>query len=731
MASELDLGKFIPLFRSETEEHLEKLNQGLLSLEKNPNDLEQVDILLREAHTLKGSAKMLGFEEISQLSHRIEDIFTGLKEKKIGFSSSLADKIFKALDVIKVILDKITRKEKLELDLSGIYRELGEIGEKEKALVKDPINEFLQSSVSKNPDASDKEYIRVSGEKINKLLNLVGEITINKVRSISKISALKKLVKISKRLFKQLFILNEQLEKQSFNYSELMHQCNLDITHIQEESVKLLDYISEESFRMDPVIDELQRKVKEIRMLPCSTIFDAFPRMIRDISRVQGKEASLFIEGADAELDKKVLEQIKPSFIHILRNAIDHGIELPDERLKKGKPRQGKISIRAYQQGGNVNIEIEDDGRGIDPKKIKEAAIEKRIISAEIAGQMNDRESLNLIFSSGFSTSDSVTDISGRGVGLDVVKQDIENLRGGFSVESKKDSGTKIILMLPLSIALVDILLIKVSEQVFGIPLFFIEESLGIQPEEIQSIGEKMAMQLRGSILALAKMASVLNFSQRLKDKEEKPQTLSVIIVSALGKRIGFIVDEILGSENVFRKNLGEYLGKVKNVDGVALLGTGKIVVILDAADLVELAQFGQPVIRPDVKKSLSREIKKKRVLIVEDSLITRELERNILESHGYEVDAAIDGLEALDKIAANPPQIVVTDIQMPRMDGFQLCDTLKQNPQYKNIPVIIVTTLDSDEDKKRGLKVGAESYIVKSGFDQENLLGAIERLIS
>lgn len=732
MAIEFDRTKFIPLFKSEAQEHLEKLNKGLLSLEKNPDDLEQIKMLFRETHTLKGSAKMLGFDEINQLSHRIEDIFAKLQEKEIRFSSQLADKIFKALDLIKLILDKIVKNEKIDLELSGIYQELQAIISKEKVKELEPTAEVFPSYVSQREGTRVEEFIRVSTYRINKLLNLVGEIVINKVRSAYKINSLKRLAGLSKELCKQLSELTEELKSQTNGRRlEIMHQCNLKASKIHEESADLFEYIGQESFRMDPVIDELQQRVKEIRMLPCSTLFEAFPRMIRDLSHAKEKEVTLTIEGAQTELDKKVLDQIKPSLIHILRNCVDHGIELPAERLKKGKPREGKINIRAYQQGDNVNIEIQDDGGGIDPKKVKEVAVKKHIITEEVASQMTDEESLNLIFASGFSTSTLITDTSGRGVGLDVVRQDIESLRGGFCVESKKDMGTKITLTLPLSVALVSVLLLRCVSQIFALPVFFIEECVRIESKEIQTIEERMAIQLRGHTLPVVSLASVLALTATSTEIEKKPKSklLSVVIINALGKRIGFIVDKILREEEVFRKGLGGYLGKVRNVDGVAILGTGEIVVILDVADLVESARIFHPVIRTP-EPALTLEGKKRKILVVEDSLTTRELERSILESHGYEVDIAVDGLEAMDKLVKAIPHLIIVDLHMPRMDGFQFCSALKQNPRYKDIPVVIVTALATDEDKRRGIEVGAQAYIVKGGFDQTNLLDTIERLV-
>lgn len=742
MTQEIDRTKFLPLFKSEAEERLEKLNKGLLSLEKNPDDLEQVKALFREAHTLKGSAKMLGVDEINQISHRIEDIFASLQEKKIKFSSGLADRVFKALDLIKVILDKIMRDEKIDIDLSGIYRELQGVTTKEKVL--DIETDTEQPLPSKKESYHLEEYIRVSTDRINKLLNLAGEIVINQVRSTYKVNLVKRLLGSSKDLSKQLSQLSEYLrghtslrtrEQKDFGSPvllEVMHQCNLIANKMDEESVNLYEYISSESFRMDPVISELQQRVKEIRMLPCSTIFESFPRMIRDLCRSQQKEATLHIEGQEIELDKKVLDLIKPSLIHILRNCVDHGIESPQERLKQGKPQEGRINVRAYQQGGNVNIEVEDDGQGMDPQKIKEVALKKHIITEEEANQISEEESLNLIFASRFSTSSFITDTSGRGVGLDVVRQDIESLRGGFSVESKKNIGTKITLTLPLSIALVSVLLVRSSEQIFALPIFFIEESVRIKPQEIQTVEKKMAMQLRDHTVPLVRLDEVLGLPELNphKEEEKKEKLLCVVIINALGKKIGFIVDEILREDGVFRKSLeGFYFGKLKNVDGVAILGTGEIVIILDVADLVESARLFHPVIRSK-ELSLPKEHKKRKILIIEDSLTTRELERSILESHGYTVDVAVDGLEAMERIAQATPDLVMADINMPRMDGFQFCSTLKQSQDYKGIPVVIVTAKARDEDKRRGMEVGAQAYIVKSGFDQTSLLDTIERLI-
>lgn len=769
-----DKKDFIAIFKAETEDHLTKLDKGLVELEKHPRNTELFKELNREAHTIKGSARVFGYSQIQEIAHRIEEIFAKVMERKVVFSSPIANKIFKGLDTIRSILDKVGRGEEIDVDMSVICGELDECiaqkpavkeekpqvkkeetgkdwqkpaqksGVDERKIDEERKGDEDKAEIAKNnegkperqPSGYAEEYIRVPISKVNKLLNLVGEIVVNKMKSSQKIIQAKRLVKLSKESQRMVADLSERVKSSaSLHDSEivrLLSECNADTQRLKESSLILCDNISTEALNLDPVIDELQARMKEIRMLPCSTIFEGFPRMVRDIASQQGKEINLEISGEDTELDKKVLEGIKTSLMHLLRNCIDHGIEPPEKRKAAGKPGYGTLRLSASHEAGNVVIVIEDDGQGIDIDEIKEVALKKRLVSAEELKAMSEKEILNIIFINGYSTSPIITDVSGRGIGLDVVRHDMESLKSQVIIETHKGKGTKFTLVLPLTIAIIQALLVKTKGMSFAIPMNSIVESFKASESEFSTIEGRMAIQIRGHTMPVMRLAEVMALpSVYAKDDEpeKKEEELDVIIVTSLSKQVGFIVDEIVGEEEIFIKSLGKHLGKVKNVSGAAILGTGEVLVILDAVDLIAQARLDNVAVTGE-KAVIREKEKKKSILVVEDAMSTRELVKSILEAQGYEVYTAVDGLDALDKIATSRFNLLVTDIQMPRMDGFELCKSLKKNEQYKDIPVIIVTALEKDEDKRRGIEAGAQAYIVKTSFDQSNLLDTIQRLI-
>jgi two-component system chemotaxis sensor kinase CheA len=523
--------------------------------------------------------------------------------------------------------------------------------------------------------------------------------------------------------------MKKEFSSQTREVTKLLGQCDAQMQKLRENNVKLYDHASTLAFHLDPIIDELQANMKKIRMLPLSAIFDGFPRMVRDIATQQGKEVNLLISGEETELDKKVLDGIKPSLIHILRNCIDHGIEEPEVRTALGKQRVGTIKVSALHEADNVVITVEDDGRGMDIDQIKQTALKKQLATNDDLERMTDKEILNIVFMNGYSTSPVVTDVSGRGIGLDIVRRDIINLKGRVTLTTQKNGGSKFTLVLPLTIAIIQVLLVEVQDMIFALPMLPITESVKVKMDDVSTIEGRMAISLRGHTVPLVALSEVLELPPVQEDKEKAGGEMMVVITTSLDSRIGFVVDRIVGEEEVFIKSLGKHLGKVKNVSGAIIMPTGEVVIVLDMADLIAHSALSLPAMAgrknvPELKR------KEKKILVVEDAFSTRELEKTILETHGYLVDTAVDGLDALDRIAGTHYDLIVSDIEMPRMDGFELCKTLKKKEGYADIPFVMVTALQKEEDKRRGMEVGAAAYIVKSAFEQTGLLDTIERLV-
>jgi two-component system chemotaxis sensor kinase CheA len=760
-----DMKDLIAMFRVESEEHLTKLDHGLIALEKQPDDLELVKELNRVVHTLKGAARVFGFVEVQDIAHRIEDIFDEIAKRRIVFSPSVSERIFRGMDTIRTLLEVIVQNKTVDMDLSHLCRELEECisdpqgaslqrrrgkdhkkrkegqvpreeglpdecreGEKKRDSIADRVDEMELSALS----AQSEEYIRVPLSKVDKLLYLVGEVVINKMKTSAINAEAKRLSKLSKQLQKGIISLNEVIKKELPSHHEevikLLSQSDAQVGKLKENTLRLCDQIAMESFQMDPIIDEMQTMIKEIKMLPLSTIFKGFPRMVRDISLQQGKEVDLVISGEETELDKKVIDGIKTSLVHLLRNCIDHGIEKPEVRAAAGKPRRGTIKVSAFHKADNVVIEVEDDGRGLDIDQVKQTVLKKRLMSDLELENMTDQELRNLIFMNGFSTSSSVTEVSGRGMGLDIVRRDILRLKGQVLLDTQKDKGTTFTLVLPLTIAIIQVLLVKVQGMLFALPMPYILECVKFNLNGVSTLEGRMAIQIREQIVPLVRLDDVLGLPPPKEEEMLTKESLAVITAS-LDRKIGFIVDEIAGEEEAFIKSLGRHLGKVKNVSGAIIMPNGHVVVVLDIGDLIAHSAVS---LSPEARRApASKPMRKeKRILVVEDAFSTRELEKSILETHGYFVDTAVDGLDALDRVTSSRYDLIVSDIEMPRMDGFKLCEALKKNDEYKDIPVVMVTTLQKEEDKRRGIEIGAAAYLVKSTFNQMDLLDTIERLV-
>jgi len=755
----------IDIFKAETEEHLTRLDNGIVALEKEPDNLELVRGLNREVHTLKGAARVFGFSEIQDIAHRIEDIFEGIADNRAVFSSFMAERIFKGLDAIRTILEMIVQEEEIDVDTSDLCRELetcldgkqgigrprkrkrGQKREKEAAETKKgaegkesaggrtqgEVRIPIREGAALHPSAQREEYIRVPLSRADKLLYLVGEVVISKMKSSAKIAQAKRLSKLSKEAQKSISSLSEAIKKEfsprDGDVIRLLNQCDTQIKKLREHTLKLYDDVSTETLHLDPVIDELQARVKEIKMLPLSTILEGFPRMVRDIASQRGKEVQWVISGEETELDKKVLEGIKTSLIHILRNCIDHGIEEPEARVASGKPRHGTVKVSAFHEADNVVITIEDNGRGMDIDQIKQTALKKQLVTNDDLERRTDKEILNIVFMNGYSTSPVVTDVSGRGMGLDIVSRDITNLKGRVVLDTQKNSGTKFTLILPLTIAVIHVLLIEVQSMIFALPMLSITESVRVNMDKVSTIGGRMAIPWRDHIVPLVRLSEVLKLPASTEEEGKAKKEMSAVIVASRDSWVGFIVDDIVGEEEAFIKSLGMHLCRVKNVSGAVIMPTGEVVVVLDITDLIAHSVLSLPRVTGE-RPLPQRKRHEKRILVVEDVFTTRELEKSILETHGYLVDTAVDGLDALERTEGTQYDLIVSDIEMPRMDGFELCRVLKKKEGYQETPFVMVTALQKDEDKRKGMELGAAAYIVKSAFEQMNLLDTVERLV-
>jgi len=773
----IDKNQFISIFLAETEGYLTALDQGLVRLEQEPENAALVGDLFRAAHTIKGSARMMGFSEVATLAHQMEDVLSILRQGDCAKSPELTATLFQSLDALKAALAKITtdkpKTEERETNPQTPTRAPKAIAVEATKAERPPHDAQFSKAIAVEGEAHSalpdegataegsargtqapiiEEYIPVPITRINHLLNLIGEMVVHQVNSSYKAGLLKKFVQQIASMEKMLYELEGMVKEQLAIPDELlqhqgtilrasremdkaahllgrMHSIESILGKFHADMRRLSDDTQSEVFRLNPMVEELQRKMKEIRMLPCSSLFEGFPRLVRDIAHEQGKKIRLEMKGGETELDKKMLESLKGPLIHLLRNAVDHGIESPEARLAAGKPETGKIEISAEQRGGKVFLSIRDDGRGIDLAEVRRTALQKGLASEEELGAMASEAAYRFLFSEGFSTSPIITDVSGRGIGLSVVQTELDRLKAEIHVESCEGQGTCFKIELPLTLAVLQVLLVEAGGLRWGIPMSGLEECVRLPAEQIPSIENRQVLQIQGASVPLASLAGVLGLRPEAAAKSggASAAEASAVVVNHGGKRVGFLVDRMLGEQEAF-KDIGSHLKKVKAVGGATVLANGEVVAILDIPELI-LQSHSTQALSQSSKAGLRRKLKKK-ILVVEDSLTTRELEKTILENNGYEVDTAIDGLDALDKLSSNPFDCVVSDIQMPRMDGFELCKSIKGSERLKSLPVIFVTSLSKEEEKRRGIEMGAQAYLVKSQFDQKNLLSTLERLL-
>jgi two-component system chemotaxis sensor kinase CheA len=798
--------QLIESFKAEQKDHIQKITEGLLALEKEPPAEERQELLnaiFREAHSLKGAARAVGLTTIEGLGHSMEDILLAAKEGRLAFSGDVFDLLYQGLDAVEEMMSRIEqgastppasvlsllarleeareKAPKADTKLAPPKEQLQPIPQPEPVLeVKEakPVAESSAPKVSQSrkaaepedgdnaeqgvlavetkptPVASSDETIRVSVSKLDALMAQFSELLGAKIRAEQRLADIRDLQIMATDWQKDWTALrgnyNRLLRNGRNDYPFHHHQDShnsqngnrkdinalTDFVSFNQEQLRALNtqtnslfrQISNDTMRLSLIINELQEEIKRVRMLPLATITTTFSRMVRDVAREQKKKVAFTIEGGDTELDKRVLEQIKDPLIHLLRNSVDHGLETPEERKRAGKVLEGKITLSASQQGNRIVIRVEDDGRGLDLDAIKASAIRKGLFRMGEADKLSEAEIAHLIFHSGLSTSQIITDISGRGVGMDVVRKNVEELHGTLEVEFEPGAGTVFTMTLPLTLASSRGLLVKAGEQTFALPLTSVERMLQIDAGSVASVEGKEAVTYQGQPIALARLADLMELPFKPADSSKH----IVVIVAVAEKRLGLVVDDLAGEQEIVIKNLGRQLAKVSGFAGATLLGTGQVILVLHVADLIKLAARTRPrVMMANVEEEKVSSDERKTILVVDDSITTRTLEKNILEAVGYEVKLATDGREALGVLAtAGLPHLIVSDINMPRLDGFELTSRVKQDARYADIPVILVTSLDSPADKARGIEVGADAYIVKSSFDQGNLLDTIEQLV-
>ncbi|WP_445629459.1 hybrid sensor histidine kinase/response regulator [Nostoc sp. DSM 114167] len=775
------------VFKVASEEHLQNLDDGLLHLENHPDDLAVLEALMREAHSLKGDANMLGIKDIGTLAHQIEHVLTQLKQQENpasslgkGTTDSPYERLAHAIAAIRKLVHEAVTGEPAKVDTFSVLAELmgAQPGKRENNPSQEPeVNsiEFINTvqnntfdkdrelkengaiqnpklvlsevEVSKivrqneaeveNPKSPTNSYrietIRVGTRHLDTLMTQAGELTVTKIRIAHRLGEIEAIANLweewNRDLFTNRFAFSrEQQGDVALQRLETFHHHSEKRLEQLGHLVKTLQSsLSEDTTRLEQLSSDLEEGIRTLRLLPFATIFNLFPRMVRDLAQQQGKLVELIAEGKDTLADKRLLEEMKDPLMHILRNAIDHGIEPPQERERLGKPTTATIRLRAYQTPTNIVLEISDDGRGLDLDRIKQIAVKRGICGEEESAAMTPSQIQALIFAPGFSTAPLLTEVSGRGVGLDVVQTNVEKLKGTIQVESFPGQGCTLRVNLGITLATAHVLIVQVNQMPYAIPVEFVQTACLIKSEEIFPLEGRDTIIRDSQPISIVQLADLLELPPMSSGLTQET-ALSCIILQVGQAQLGVVVDALVDEQDVVIKPQSQLLKRVRNVSGATILGTGDVCMVLNPQDLVKSARSRSQ----SISSTQTRQVAptKPTVLLVEDSIATRTQEKRILETAGYQVITAVDGLDGLNKLRSHTVDAVVSDVQMPNLDGLGLTAKIRQYQEYSELPIILVTSLASDEDKRRGAEAGANAYIIKGSFNQEALLSALKRLV-
>ena len=582
-----EMAEIVESFIVESNEIMDRLGPSLLELEKNPTDAELHNVIFRAVHTMKGTSSFLGFEQLTTLAHHFEDVLNKIRRNELQVTTEKMDVMFEAFDLLKVLVQRIESHDTTKVDLTAILPKLDTIARGDSV----PTAETAQVSQASSTMAAVPEApavdISVLDESIKsdseELAPKVEEAKVNQTAQQTQGKAADTSIRVDVARLDALMNLVGELVLGRNQLAQIAHKVG-----DQHESFSVARELAETNAHIDFITTELQMAVMKTRMIPISKVFNKLPRLIREVSKETGKEVDLVIAGEETELDKTLIEQLNDPMVHLLRNAADHGVELPNDRKALGKPSKGIVTIKAEHEGNHFIISVQDDGKGMDAEVLKRKAIEKGMITELQAREMTQREAFNLIFAPGFSTAQKVTNVSGRGVGMDVVRTNIQKLKGTIDIESQVNVGSKIVIKLPLTLAILQALLVEAAGEIFSIPLESVLEVVKIDTKDLACVNGREVIRLRESILPISRLAEVLCNGKKGADAK----SIYVVVVGIAEQRLGLVIDSLLGQKEIVIKNIGEYLGNIKGIAGSTILGDGRVIMIIDIGELMKLCQI-------------------------------------------------------------------------------------------------------------------------------------------
>lgn len=756
------------LFRAEAEAHLGTLETGLVALEADPKNATRLEELMRAAHSIKGAARIVGLDAAVKVAHAMEDCLVAAQKGKIMLAVPAIDALLSGTDVLKSVsqidpavapqalagraeefqalvvrLQQASRGELLESPASAPQAavvaapppsaSVPQVAAPPVAAAAVPAVPAPPTTARAGGEAVEDQSVRVSATSLTRMLAFAGESLVEARRLSAQAAALEVLKRSSGRLVTAVENLADRLASngEAAKHTEALALLRTQPARVRDKLSEQREALETTARRGEDLADRLYGEILASRMRPFGDALGGFPRLVRDVARELRKKTRFRVEGREVLVDRDILERAEAPLNHLLRNALDHGLEVPEARAAAGKPVDGLLYLSARHRGGMLEVVVEDDGRGVDPERVRTRVVERGMIGADIAGSLSKAELFEFLFLPGFSTRDQVTQLSGRGVGLDVVQRFAQEMGGSVRVESEVGKGTRFVLVLPITRSVLRAALVEISGEPFAFPLTRIERLLRLEAGALQSTEGRQHYLHEGQPVGLVSASEVLS----LPPGKTASEHVHVVQLVSGNDRYGLAVERFLGEQDLVVRPLDTRLGKVANLSAAAVLEDGDPVLIVDTDDLVRsvdllLHQGRMRTIRVTARKDEAQRRGRKRVLVVDDSRTVREVERGLLTSRGYLVDVAVDGSDGWNAVRGGDYALVITDVDMPRMNGIELTRRIKQDAHLRKIPIMIVSYKDREEDRQRGLEAGADAYVTKSSFQEAGWIDSVVDLV-
>ncbi|MHC5787334.1 response regulator [Pseudomonas idahonensis] len=756
----------LELFSLEAEAQTQVLSTGLLALERNPTQADQLEACMRAAHSLKGAARIVGVDAGVSVAHVMEDCLVSAQEGRLYLQPEHIDALLQGTDLLMRIASPggaetvapdipiyVALMERLltqgpgtpsvpaqasappEPQMEAPVAPMAQLP-KELEPLPPPSDPALEPAVSsgrpgKRMTEGGERVLRVTAERLNSLLDLSSKSLVETQRLKPYLVTMQRLKRIQSNSLAALENLNLHLKEHALSLEA--QEALADARRLLAESQQLLTLqtaeLDEFGWQASQRAQVLYDTALACRMRPFADVLTGQVRMVRDLGRSLGKQVRLEVEGEKTQVDRDVLEKLEAPLTHLLRNAVDHGIELPEQRLLAGKPAEGVIRLRASHQAGLLVLELSDDGNGVDLQRLRQSIVERQLSPAQTAAQLSEEELLTFLFLPGFSLRDKVTEVSGRGVGLDAVQHMVRQLRGAVELEQTSGQGSRFHLEVPLTLSVVRSLVVEVGDEAYAFPLAHIERMCDLEPESIVQVEGRQHFWHEGRHVGLVAASQLL---QRPATETNAP-TLKVVVIRERDAVYGIAVERFIGERTLVVLPLDDRLGKIQDISAGALLDDGRVALIVDVEDMLrsvdKLLNTGR-LERIARHHQQHAQAARKRILVVDDSLTVRELQRKLLINRGYDVAVAVDGMDGWNALRSESFDLLITDIDMPRMDGIELVTLLRRDNRLQSLPVMVVSYKDREEDRRRGLDAGADYYLAKASFHDDALLDAVVELI-